>query len=66
MNSLARTLGSEEPTVVTLAVRPGVVDSQSRLFVTLHFHCSPQIALRHASHRTDACVRPSRHADGDS
>ena len=37
MNSLARTLGSEEPTVVTLAVRPGVVDSESSFLVHSDF-----------------------------
>lgn len=27
MNSLARTLGNEEPSIVTVAVRPGIVDT---------------------------------------
>jgi hypothetical protein len=30
MNSLARTLGAEEPDVTTVAIRPGVVDTGVR------------------------------------
>lgn len=27
MNSLARTLGNEEPTIMTISCRPGIVDT---------------------------------------
>lgn len=33
MNSLARTLGNEESSLVTVAVRPGVVDTQMQLAI---------------------------------
>lgn len=33
LNSLARTLGSEEPSIVTVAVRPGVVDTEMQVAI---------------------------------
>lgn len=33
MNSLGRTLGTEEPTIVTVSVRPGVVDTSMQLAI---------------------------------
>jgi hypothetical protein len=40
MNSLGRTLGNEEPSVVTISIRPGVVDTamQTAIRETGSFH----------------------------
>lgn len=36
MNSLARTLANEEPNLTTIAVRPGVVDTQMQSYLRQH------------------------------
>jgi hypothetical protein len=54
MNSLARTLGAEEPDVTTVAIRPGVVDTGVRPAYSASIQHQDALVKTHA----DLPVRP--------
>ncbi|KAK4705166.1 hypothetical protein P7C70_g1036, partial [Phenoliferia sp. Uapishka_3] len=66
LNSLARTLGNEEPSIVSVAVRPGVVDTQMQTAIrdTGAAHMSPSDHKKFSALKTDGNLLPPHKPGG--